>query len=130
MSQLSKNTTDLDALIDKANALPDAGTGGAVETCTVTISAEDNSSPRLQFVSYATYEDGKITPKYAPQKALLDTPYTITVVKGMPVGIYMNGAFVTPLKSVPSDWEVSILDGTHGTFIPYSDGEIVFNYDD
>lgn len=36
MSQLTKNTTDLDALIAKAQALPDAGSGGtAVETCTV-----------------------------------------------------------------------------------------------
>ena len=38
MSQLTQNTTDLDALIAKANALPDAGGGGSVETCTVTIS--------------------------------------------------------------------------------------------
>ena len=39
MSQLTQNTADLDALIAKANALPDAGSGGggAVETCTVTV---------------------------------------------------------------------------------------------
>lgn len=36
MSQLTQNTTDLDALIAKANALPDAGSGGGtLETCTV-----------------------------------------------------------------------------------------------
>lgn len=39
MSQLTQNTTDLDALIAKAQALPDAGSGGgtAVETCTLHI---------------------------------------------------------------------------------------------
>ena len=35
--RLQTNNTNLQALIDKANALPDAGgSGGSVETCTVT----------------------------------------------------------------------------------------------
>ena len=39
-TRLQTNNTNLQALIDKANALPDAGSGGgaSVETCTVTIS--------------------------------------------------------------------------------------------
>ena len=47
MSQLSKNTADLDALIAKANALPDAGSGGggAVETCTVHFTALNGFFP-------------------------------------------------------------------------------------
>ena len=41
-SRLQTNNTNLQALIDKANALPDAGgSGGAsVETCTVTITTD------------------------------------------------------------------------------------------
>ena len=42
-TRLQTNNTNLQALIDKANALPEAGSGtggGSVETCTVTIDNE------------------------------------------------------------------------------------------
>lgn len=45
-SRLQTNNTNLQALIDKANALPDAGSGGSggasLETCTVTITIYDS----------------------------------------------------------------------------------------
>ncbi len=91
MSQLTKNTTDLDALIAKANALPDAGTsedltavldaqetliseleaelegkaagGGGVETCTVNIQFSDGA--KLILYSYTHLDsNGKITTSY------------------------------------------------------------------
>ena len=37
-SRLQTNNTNLQALINKANALPDAGSGGSLETCTGTLS--------------------------------------------------------------------------------------------
>lgn len=37
---ISQNNTDLQALINTANALPDAGGGGSVETCTVTMTTD------------------------------------------------------------------------------------------
>jgi hypothetical protein len=40
-TRLQTNNINLQALIDKANALPDAGGEGSVETCTVTIETSD-----------------------------------------------------------------------------------------
>ena len=45
-TRLQTNNTNLQALIDKANALPDAGSsgGGSVETCTVNILSTTEST--------------------------------------------------------------------------------------
>ena len=45
-TRLQTNNTNLQELINKANALPDAGSGGggSVETCTVTLSSDAPSS--------------------------------------------------------------------------------------
>ena len=58
---IAQNTTDLDALIAKANALPDAGSGGgggAVETCTVIFNGLILGS--TPYIGYTTVSDGKI----------------------------------------------------------------------
>lgn len=46
LTQLQTNNTNLQACIDKANALPEAGSGGggSVETCTVTINSEEEDN--------------------------------------------------------------------------------------
>ena len=58
MSQLTTNTATIDELITMANNLPDAGSGGgsggSVETCTVTVNGGGN--PLQAF--YTTYENG------------------------------------------------------------------------
>lgn len=74
MSQLTQNTVDLDALIDKANALPDAGSGGgggtAVETCTVI-----TPSYFIGMIAATIYENGTLS------VACIDcmTPRTFTI---------------------------------------------------
>ena len=40
MSQLEQNSTSLDEVLAMVNALPDAGGGGTVETCTITYYAD------------------------------------------------------------------------------------------
>ena len=40
MANFTNNTTQLQSLLEKVNALPDAGSGGSVETCTVTFNLE------------------------------------------------------------------------------------------
>ena len=57
---LQQHNTDLQGLIDKANALPDAGGGsggGSVETCTVQIPASDTTCV------YTTIENDAIISK-------------------------------------------------------------------
>ena len=61
MSQLTKNTADLDALIAKANALPDAGSGGG----SVTPDALCNVS-----VKFSYYKMGA-TPRYDPNVKMI-----------------------------------------------------------
>lgn len=42
MSQLTTNTTSLQAILDAVNALPEAGGGASIETCTVKIMSGDD----------------------------------------------------------------------------------------
>ena len=54
---LSQNNTDLQALINTANALPEAGGGGgSVETCTVKIACTGDSALYCTYTKYT--EDG------------------------------------------------------------------------
>lgn len=67
---ISQNNTDLQALINTANALPDAGGGGggSVETCDATIFITDNvantSGTRVGVILYTTLENGKAVSHY------------------------------------------------------------------
>lgn len=58
-TRLQTNNMNLQALIDKANALPDAGSGGGgnIETCTVTLTAD------VGIIKYGVtkYVDGVLT---------------------------------------------------------------------
>lgn len=70
MSQLETNTTSLQTLLDKVNALPEAG-GASVETCTVRLystdgavcltgyayTSIDDNGVMQQNVVYVTYDD-------------------------------------------------------------------------
>lgn len=85
MSQLTQNAADLDALIAKANALPDAGSGGTVETCTVTI-----TNAWCANNIYATVYDGSVTTN---DVITADLPATITI-SNMVVG----GTIIIPLR--------------------------------
>ena len=59
---LTTNTASLQAILDTVNALPEAGSGGAVvETCTVTINfITSNSWQLLNLYEYTTLRDGAI----------------------------------------------------------------------
>lgn len=100
MSQLTQNTTDLDALIAKANALPDAGSGGgsgggAVETCTVEITADNGKI--LNYMAI-TYTDGNYETVYEMTSGVdTNAPFVLSnVVCGTSVYIqssYALGGF-------------------------------------
>ena len=56
-SRLQTNNESLQLLIDKANELPDTGSGGGVETCTVELSTSEGF---FNHVLYTQFENGEI----------------------------------------------------------------------
>lgn len=77
--RLQTNNTNLQALIDKANALPEAGSGGggSVETCTVEITSDDGN---VAMYSATTFQNGEYGCIYSQIKAYLPTPISISNV--------------------------------------------------
>lgn len=76
-SRLQTNNTNLQALINKANALPEAGGGGSggMETCTVTATQPGGPTPVIPYIVY-TNSNMEIV-----SEDLTDA-LTLTVVKG------------------------------------------------
>jgi hypothetical protein len=70
-TQLQTNNTALDALITRVNAakdtaasLPEAGSGGGIQTCTVTFNSTNSSYTKIPFIQYTTLDsDGKVIGK-------------------------------------------------------------------
>ncbi len=107
---LQSHNTQLQGLIDKANALPDAGSGGSgggasVETCTVTIQFTSSGDPANVTISGVQYIDGHISPlaidDYDSNRTTgVTSPYVIeNVVKNSTLSIscetYFMLGFVT-----------------------------------
>lgn len=98
MSNLSKNTTDLQAILAAVNALPDAGggSGGAsVETCSVTLTCSDGNATVLAYY-YLCYENETIMMKYGLPPtggSSHGTPLTLTnVVCGSEMCVRYGGS--------------------------------------
>jgi hypothetical protein len=88
-TRLQTNNTNLQALIDKANSLPDAGSsgGGSVETCTVTLIGE---APIIGAEKF-WYTDETLNIRYVSLPDFNETT-TLTVVKNSIVFIYSSGS--------------------------------------
>lgn len=74
---LTDNRTALEALRDQALALPDAGSGGGLETCTVEIWNDSFSGISSSQINYTTIDGGVAAPMILDE---IDT--SIEVVKG------------------------------------------------
>ena len=77
-SRLQTNNTNLQALINKANALPEAGgggSGGSVNTCTVTVLYPEPIVPVTPYVFY-TNSNMEVVSEY------FTNTLTLTVAKG------------------------------------------------
>ena len=58
-SRLQTNNTNLQALIDKANSLPDAGSGGSGGVETYNLIFQSNGTVKLSYIRYVSYENGE-----------------------------------------------------------------------
>ena len=108
MTKLNQNTTDLQALaastgyqevLDMVNALPDGGSGAAVETCTVTVTAN-----KLAGHTYTAFIDGAMTPMAAfgdVYGAQSNTTVTLNnVVCGSAIFISSNGSYADAYTTI------------------------------
>lgn len=84
MYQLSSNTLALQAILDTVNSLPESGSGGgAVETCSLTLS-DDGGYGSVYYSASALSADGAIEVAYGE----IDKTINLQVVCGSPVTLY------------------------------------------
>lgn len=110
-TRLQTNNTNLQALIDKANALPDAegSGGGSIETCEVILS---NESPVDGTSLIVYYVDGNQTLQQETFPAtMMDDKKTITVQK--------NSIMITP-SGVAGSSDYTSLSGYRLYFVTVS----------
>jgi hypothetical protein len=105
-SRLQTNNTNLQALINKANTLPDAGSGGSgggsVETCTVIFNYVTSSMMELQAIAYIGL--GTSGPELKSIQPSATENYTITlenVLCNSILLVYFEAA--TPINEVSSN---------------------------
>lgn len=83
MSQLNNNTTALQEILATVNALPEAGgSGGSVETCTVTLTIAPGSTSTIPAYCATCYVGANKTPTYAnmnnnPTSVPITDSYTV-----------------------------------------------------
>lgn len=98
MSQLTTNTTSLQAILDAVNALPEAGSGGgaSVETCTVNINFTSSGSPDIFAVEGVTTTNGTLDVldvEFTPSAGDTSVFTVEGVVKGTAVSIIGYGRY-------------------------------------
>lgn len=118
MPQLSKNTADLDALIEKANALPDAGSGGGSSIATRNVSLVNTSSFGIEYCAN-TLVAGEIVAVCG----------TVTANKTISINNILCNSTITLVypavltEFFPDDMttvdEIAYLSGTAGSYIVY-----------
>ena len=121
-TRLQTNNTNLQALIDKANALPEAGSGGSasVETCTVTI--DDNDCGAFDWAYLTVYRNNVCSVIQTPP--FEEESHTITDVVCNSC-IVVTGAMGMP-SDVISTSNITLLLQTNSALIlqaPASSGE-------
>jgi hypothetical protein len=106
-TRLQTNNTNLQALIDKANALPEAGggsSGGSVETYSGSITATLVMSPDLSQIT-VFYMDETLTTKSISSPA---SPFNFSVIKNSV--IFVKGGMLTAKSGC------TILGGSSGQY--------------
>lgn len=116
-TQIEKNTTDLQAILDAVNALPDAGGGGGIETATVTIGAGVYSSIIICYVDSSGNAATVTTGETGNQNGL-----TLTVMKKSLIAFTQGYNLTNGYSVVGVSGGVSRID--NGIFFVASSGTI------
>lgn len=128
-NDLTQNNTDLQGILDTINALPEAGSGSRVETCTVNISRA-YSSPKL-CLRYLAVVDDEVVLKYIERQT--SNPEVLTNVLVNSLMYFYDGAVLPECSAtsgitaaVDNNYIDSIYSGYHPiyAFIHLSAGEI------
>lgn len=117
-TRLQTNNTNLQALIDKANALPEAGGGsggGSLDTCTLRVLNSDGRF-RVSTVAYESLQDGKRKMKLMHNSPAGVYAIDYTVTDALCDGIVVANGW----GDLDQYWEI-----TNATVeVDYSDGSI------
>lgn len=110
-TELQSNNADLQTILNKVNALPEAGGGGggSVETCTVTISGSSSSCyPR--YVAYTSVDsNGEVI---GANQTVSTSSVTVTCVKGSTLAVKFKSVELTANINVTN---ASLLFGNNPT---------------
>ena len=117
-TEFQSNNTDLQSILDTINALPDAGSGGTVETCTVTITDQYGDYGGDFYLT--VFEDGEIkSVEYNPWNDYAGTITVENVVKnsliclatgGVKTNYLLSYMYVTPLSHNNYTYGFIVLD--------------------
>lgn len=106
-SRLQANNINLQSLIDKANELPDAGSGESIETCTIEINHYGQTEPLYSpsIISYTTLDDsGNISASImgsSGDSLHEKSPIVLSnVVCGSALSIYISGAVSYSISNI------------------------------
>lgn len=112
LTQLQQHNTDLQACIDKANTLPDAGNGGgSIETCSVTITFSGGAAGYAE-ANPLTLKYSKVTSSGLEYAEHIINSDNVTISD-----IAKNSAFLLYISDYPSIFGGSGLDYTGLTYL-------------
>lgn len=119
MSQLTNNTTNLQAILDAVNALPEAGSGGggaSVETCSVTLNVVDEFGMGLGIAGYAANVEtnGAIETAYMFSNSVTETVLN-NVLCGSVIVVAYSGS-VMEASATGGGEQLGMLMGTSRVF--------------
>lgn len=85
-TELQSNNIDLQGILDSINALPEAGSGASIETCTVNIT----TGLDMNFICWSSLNNGAITPNYQTGISANSTSTLQNVIKNSAITISYN----------------------------------------
>lgn len=133
LSRIQTNNASLDACIEKANALPDAGSGGRVETCTVVFNIVGGSADTyLSPLPILTHVNGEYKPLFINTKNVNVTIQNCVCKQTFYASVYAgrlqyvaNATIDGNATLIDPDYDTLWADSGRGVFLNANNGETV-----